>query len=148
MPSSTVSGKLYRYRLLFRVRCIISWELLGACLRRIQINYDCSDVYPIAGIDSLLPASSMLRCHIQRGAFLIFRACKMLVKAAEHEATLKLMGYGWNDYFGTLLLSKCLKYPCLRLSSQRASMQASVPHDFVVSIGWCSMHHFMPWKDS
>ena len=62
-----------------------------------------------AGIDAPPPTSSVIRGHIQRGAFLVHRACQLLAIADKREAKLKSMEHGWEEQFGTLLLSKCLK---------------------------------------
>ncbi|KAK3885499.1 hypothetical protein Pcinc_010240 [Petrolisthes cinctipes] len=62
-----------------------------------------------AGIDSLPPTSSVIRGYIQQGYFLVTRACKLLMTAKEHETLLKAVGHGWDEYFGTLLPSKCMK---------------------------------------
>jgi hypothetical protein len=68
-------------------------------------NYLCSSV----GIDALPPTSSEIRGHIQRGAFLVRKACQLLATADEHGARLEPLDHGWEEHFGALLPSKCLK---------------------------------------
>lgn len=62
-----------------------------------------------AGIDALPPTSSVIRGHILRGAFLVHKACQLLVSANVQEARLEPTRHGWEDHFGTLLPSKSLK---------------------------------------
>lgn len=61
-----------------------------------------------AGIDALPPTSSVIRGHIHRGAFFVHRACQLLVTHDEQER-LDPVEHGWEEHFGTLLPSKCLK---------------------------------------
>jgi hypothetical protein len=67
-------------------------------------NYITSSV----GIDALPPTSSEIRGHIQRGAFLVRRACQLLATANEREARLQPLQHGWEEHFGAVLPSKCL----------------------------------------
>ena len=61
------------------------------------------------GIDALPSTSTEIRGHIQRGAFLVHRACQLLTTANEREARLQPLQHGWGEHFGALLPSKCLK---------------------------------------
>ena len=67
-------------------------------------NYITSTV----GIDALPPTSSEIRGHIQRGAFLVHRACQLLATNNERGAELEPLHHGWKEHFGALLPSKCL----------------------------------------
>ena len=60
------------------------------------------------GIDALPPTSSEIRGHIQRGAFLVHKAYRLLVTTDEREARLQPLDHGWEEQFGMLLPSKCL----------------------------------------
>ena len=60
------------------------------------------------GIDTLPPTSSEIRGHIQRGAYLVRKACQILATADEREAKLQPLEYGWEEHFSALLPSKCL----------------------------------------
>ncbi len=62
-----------------------------------------------AGIDSLPPTSSVIRGHIHRGAYLVKKACQLLVTTNEREATLAPIEHGWEENSGSLLPSKCMK---------------------------------------
>ena len=62
-----------------------------------------------AGIDALPPRSSVIRGHIRRGAFLVHRACQLLETADKFNEKLELVEHGWEEHFGILLPSKCLK---------------------------------------
>ena len=58
------------------------------------------------GIDSLPPTSSVIRGHIHRGALLIYRVCHLLDRDPEE---LDPNEYGWEENFGIMLPSQCLK---------------------------------------
>ena len=62
-----------------------------------------------AGIDALPPTSSEIRGHILRGAFLVNRACQLLATDNEREASLEPVEHEWEEHFGTLLHTKCMK---------------------------------------
>ena len=62
-----------------------------------------------AGIDALPPTSSEIRGHIHRGAFLVNRACRLLATDNEREASLEPGEHKWEEHFGTLLHTKCMK---------------------------------------
>ena len=63
----------------------------------------------MAGIDALPPTSSEKRGHIHRGAFLVNRACRLLATDNEREASLEPVEHEWEEHFGTLLHTKCMK---------------------------------------
>jgi len=63
----------------------------------------------VCGIDQLPPTSSVIRGHISRAAYLINKACNLLVTAHEQEEPLEATDHGWEEKFGTLLPSKYLK---------------------------------------
>ena len=67
-------------------------------------NYITSTV----GIDALPPTSSEIRGHIERGAFLVHRACQLLATANEREARLQPLQHGWEEHFDALIPSKCM----------------------------------------
>jgi len=60
------------------------------------------------GIDALPPTSSVIRGHIHRGEFLVYQACQ-LPRTGQGVAKLKPVEHGWEEQFGSLLPSKCLK---------------------------------------
>ena len=60
------------------------------------------------GIDALPPTSSEIGGHIQRGAFLVHKACRLLVTTEERDARLQPLDHGWEEQFGMLLPSKYL----------------------------------------
>ena len=84
-----------------------------------------------AGIDALPPTSSVIRGHIQRGAFLVHRACHLFETAKEPMARLGPMEHGWEEHFGTLLPSKGLKplpqYVSVSASVRLDDVAAGVP---------------------
>ena len=55
------------------------------------------------------PTSSEIRGHIHRGAFLVNRACRLLATDNEREARLEPVEHEWEEHFGTLLPSKCMR---------------------------------------
>ena len=57
------------------------------------------------GIDALLPTSSEIGGHIQRGTFLVHKACRLLVTTEERDARLQPLDHGWEEQFGMLLPS-------------------------------------------
>jgi hypothetical protein len=63
------------------------------------------------GIEAIPPTSSEIRGHIKRGAFLVHKTCQLLATAAANESDARLQPsrYGWEEHFGTLLPSKCMK---------------------------------------
>lgn len=61
------------------------------------------------GIDDLPPTSSEIRGHIQRGAFLVHKACHLLSIVDEQEDRLQPLQHGWEEHFNALLPAKCLK---------------------------------------
>ena len=62
-----------------------------------------------AGIDSLPPTSSVIRGHIHRGAFLIYKACNLLNISDAHIMDAEPLNHGWDERFGTILPSQCMK---------------------------------------
>ena len=59
-------------------------------------------------IDALPPTSSEITGHIERGAFLVHRAINLLVTVNE-PSQLEPLEHEWEEHFGVLLPSKCLK---------------------------------------
>lgn len=68
-----------------------------------------TDVDGSAGNCSLPPTSGIIRGHLQRGFFLVTKTRILLVTAEEHETIMKTVDHGWEEYFSTLLPSKCMK---------------------------------------
>ena len=63
-----------------------------------------------AGIGSLPPTSSVMIGHIQRGAFLLYKACHLLAGVCQQSNDpLEPQEYGWENRFSTLLPSKHMK---------------------------------------
>jgi hypothetical protein len=63
-----------------------------------------------AGIDSLPPTSYVIRGHIRRAAFLVYKACHLLgATSQQRQDNLEPLEHGWEQHFGTLLPSKCMK---------------------------------------
>ena len=62
-----------------------------------------------AGIYALPPTSSEIRGHILRGAFLVKRACRLLATDNERDARFEPVEHEWEEHFGTLLPSKCMR---------------------------------------
>src|SRR6218665_54842 len=67
-------------------------------------NYITSTV----GIDALPPTSSEITDHIERGAFLVHRACQLLAIANERESRLQPLQHGWEEHFDALIPSKSM----------------------------------------
>ena len=61
------------------------------------------------GIDSLPPTSSVIRGHIHREAFLIYKACNLLNISDAHLMDAEPLNHGWEEHFGTMLPSQCMK---------------------------------------
>lgn len=61
------------------------------------------------GIDSLPPTSSVIRGHIHRGAFLIYKPCNLLNIGDAHIMDAETLKHGWEECFGTILPSRCTK---------------------------------------
>ncbi|KAH3789797.1 hypothetical protein DPMN_167985 [Dreissena polymorpha] len=61
------------------------------------------------GLDCLPPTSSVIKGHIRRGAFLIHRACTLLINIDGPETRLApVIHGGWEEHLGMLLSTKCL----------------------------------------
>jgi len=60
------------------------------------------------GFEALPPTSSEITGHIQRGAFLVHRACHLLEAVDTRLSESEPLEHGWTEHFGTLLPSKCL----------------------------------------
>ena len=96
-----------------------------------------------AGIDALPPTSSVIRGHIQRGAFLVHRAFHLFETAKEPMARLGPLEHGWEEHFGTLLLSKGLK----PLPPSQPTVCKCVGNCETRQCScWSPVHHILPWK--
>lgn len=64
-----------------------------------------------AGVGWFPPISCVIRCDIQRGAFLVFRACLLLDSHASirHDPVRTPVWHGRDENLGTQLPSKCIK---------------------------------------
>ena len=95
-----------------------------------------------AGIDALPLTSSVIRGHIQRGAFLVLRACHLFETAKELMARLGPLEHGWEEHFGTLLPSKGLKPlpPSLLTVCKCVGQAAGVPCITICMEKW-TIHH-------
>ena len=60
-------------------------------------------------VDVLPPTSSVIRGHIERGAFLVHRECHLLTSATKQGVKLDPEKHGWQIQFGTLVPTKYLK---------------------------------------
>ena len=62
-----------------------------------------------AAIDALPPTSSVIRGHIHRGSYLVNEACQLLTSVENPEEKPEPVEHGWEENFGMLLPSKCMK---------------------------------------
>ena len=64
----------------------------------------------LAGIDSLPPTSSVVQGHIRRAAFLVHKACTLLLAySQQREDYLKPLKHGWAQHFGVLIPSTFMR---------------------------------------
>jgi len=80
----------------------LSWNRYCATKAHREFMFAKNYTSASTGIDSIPRTRSVIKGHIRRGAFLVHRACKLLVNIDE-----PMTHGGWEEHLGKLLRSKC-----------------------------------------